>query len=74
MYDDIVDDIYDPKIEKREYQALMRSVIKAWIRDAVGRGVVLGREDLALELDMTIKKAMDPGAKVIVYRNRNMGI
>ena len=36
----IVDDIYDPKIEDPEYQKFMRSCIKAWLRDAVEKGMI----------------------------------
>ena len=62
---EIIDDIYDPKIEDPEYQTLMRSCIKAWIRDGVERGIQLGREDCALEMCVAIKKHMNPRRKLI---------
>lgn len=68
---DIVNDIYDPKIEDPKHQGLMASCIRAWLRDAVFRGMDLGRGDLALELDKTIKKNMNPGETVIVLRRCN---
>ena len=64
----IVNKIYDPKIEEPEYQILMRSCIKAWIRNGVEEGIQLGRERLALELEITIKKSMAPGQKVVVFK------
>ena len=65
--DDIVEDIYDPEIEIPERQALIRSCIKAWLRDAINRGIELGKADLALELEVTIKKSMNPGMKVLIF-------
>jgi len=64
---EIIDSIYDTKIEDPKRQTLMRSCIKAWLRDAVMRGIVLGRSDLAIELETTIKKAMHPDMKVLVF-------
>lgn len=64
----IVDEIYDPKMEDPRYQTLMASCIKAWIRNGIEEGIKLGREELALELDITIKKNMNPGAKVIIWK------
>ena len=64
--DQIVNDIYDPKIEDPEYQTLMRLCIKAWLHDAVGRGIRLGREDFALEVEKLSKKYMSPDAGVFV--------
>ena len=68
--DEIVNKIYDPQIEDPEYQGLMASCIKAWLRDAVLRGMQLGEEELAIKLDTTIKKHMNPGSKVIVFHNK----
>lgn len=65
--DDIVDDIYDSEIEDTEKQTLIRSCIKAWLRDAVSRGIEVGRNDLALELETTIKKNLYPESKVVVF-------
>ena len=62
----IISDIYDPKIEEPEYQALMGSCIRAWLRDAIARGIILGREELAVELEKTIKKSLNPGAHIVV--------
>ena len=64
--DQIVNNIYDPKIEKQKYQTLMRSCIKAWLRDAVGQGIKLGEEEFALEIKKTSKKYMNPNATVIL--------
>ena len=64
--DEIVNDIYDPKVEDPKYQTLMALCIKAWLSDAVRRGIVLGREDLALEIDCSVKKYMNPGASVFI--------
>jgi len=66
--DKIIDDIYDTKIENPKYQTLMRSCIKAWIRDGINRGIVLGREELALELEKTIQRNLNPDSKVLVYK------
>jgi len=64
----IADEIYDPQIEDPEYQTLMASCIKAWIRNGIEQGIQLGKEELALELDVTIKKNMSPGAKVLIWK------
>jgi len=64
--DDIVDAIYDPEIEKPEKQKLMRLCIKAWLRDATLKGIAVGRNDLALEIETAIKKSLYPGVAVFV--------
>ena len=64
--DRIVANIYDPEIENPEKQQFLRLVIKAWIRDGIIQGMRLGREDLAFELETTIKKSLAPGAKVVI--------
>ena len=64
----IVDDIYDPKIEDPEYQTLMRSCIRAWIRNGIERGMVLGKEEFALEIEKTSKKYMNPNEGVFVLK------
>ena len=64
--DEIVNDIYDPKIEDPKYQTLMASCIKAWLSDAVNRGIVLGKEELALEIDRSTKTYMNPNATVVI--------
>ena len=61
----IVDEIYDSKIEDPEYQSLMRSVIRAWIFNGIAEGVRIGKEELALELDIVIQKARNPNVKTI---------
>lgn len=70
--DEIVEDVYDSTLENPERQALMRSCIKAWLRDAIRRGMVLGREELAIELEVTIKENLNPGASVAVMGRRNL--
>jgi len=64
--DEIVNEIYDPEIEKPERQIFMRSCIKAWLHDAINKGVAIGKNDLALDIDTTIKKAMFPGSAVCI--------
>lgn len=64
--DEIINRIYDPKIENPEYQTLMASCIKAWLRDAVDSGIQLGREDFAIEIDKTVKKYMNPNAHIVI--------
>ena len=64
----IVDDIYDSKIEDPEYQKFMRSCIKAWLRDAVEKGMILGKEEFALEMEKLSKKYMNPDAIVCVMK------
>jgi trans-2-enoyl-CoA reductase len=70
--DEIVNDIYDPEIEKPEKQALMASCIKAWLRDAIGRGVILGKEELSEELEVTIKKNMNPRSKIWIINPKGV--
>ena len=64
----IVDDMYDPKIEDPEYQKVMRSVIKAWIREGIREGIKIGKQELALELDIIIQKSRDPMVKAVVIK------
>ena len=64
--DQIVNDIYDPKIEDPQFQTFMRACIKSWLHDAINQGIALGRADIAIELEATIKKAMNPGASVVI--------
>ncbi len=66
--DDIVNDIYDPKIEDPTYQSLMALCIKAWLQDALSRGIALGREELALEMETSLKKSMNPDATIVVVK------
>ena len=66
--DEIADDIYDSTIEDPGRQEFMASCIKSWIRDAVYRGKVLGREELAEELEVIIKKNLNPGTTVYVMK------
>ena len=67
--DEIVNDIYDPTIEDPKRQGLMASCVKAWIRDAVNRGIVLGREEFAFEIETVVKKYMNPYTKVVVWES-----
>ena len=64
--DKIIDEIYDPKIEKPEYQTMMRSCIKAWLREAYQRGFQAGKEELALKLRQELEREMNPGAAVCI--------
>lgn len=66
--DKIIDEIYDPKIEKPEYQTMMRSCIKAWIGDAYQRGVQAGKEELALKLRLELEREMNPGASIAIIK------
>lgn len=66
--DQIIDEIYDPKIEKPEYQSMMRSCIKAWIGEAYRRGVQAGKEELALKLRLELEREMNPGATIAVIK------
>jgi len=66
--DDAANDIYDPIIEQPKYQIFISSIIKAWLRDAFCRGVISGREELALELETTIKKNLNPDSFVYVMK------
>lgn len=66
--DEIINSIYDCKIEQKEYQTLMRSVIKAWLREAFQRGQTFGKEELALELRIKLESEMNPNEAVMVIR------
>lgn len=66
--DKIIDEIYDPKIEKPEYQTMMRSCIKAWIGEAYRKGIQAGKEELALELKVELEKKMHPDAAVYIIK------
>ena len=64
--DKIIDNIYDPKIENPEYQSLMKVCIKAWIRQGIDEGIRIGQEELALEIDRTVKKYINPNKTVVI--------
>lgn len=66
--DKIIDEIYDPKIEKPEYQTMMRSCIKAWMRDAYEKGVQAGKESLALKLRQELEREMNPADTVCIIK------
>lgn len=68
--DDIVTEIYDPVIENPKRQQFMRSVIKAWIRQAYFKGIDDGKEILAIEMRRTLEKTISPDA-IIVLNPRN---
>ena len=57
--EEIVNDIYDPVIEDTKQQSLMRTCIRAWIRDAVGRGFDLGMKEMSLEIERFSKRRIE---------------
>ena len=67
--DKIVNDIYDPEIEDSAKQALMPSIIKSWLRNAASQGVLLGRQEFADLVEVTIKQnGLKWGEKVFIYK------
>ena len=71
VVDEIVNDIYDPQIEDPEYQTLMATCIRAWIRDAIHRGFKIGVQDFALKIETLTKQHKDPNNEVVVIKKNH---
>ncbi len=63
---DVINDIYDAKIEDPKYQTLMRSIIKAWLQDAYNRGYEQGQKDFLSDVEVYMKRKVFPGKTIFV--------
>jgi len=60
IIDDIINDIYDTGIENPKLQQFMRSVIKAWLRDAFDKGFDEGQIAMSETVTHCMNKKISP--------------